>query len=255
MSGRMSRIAYLLIFAGVALFIVNRSTMGHHMVVRCNLEEMTQRADRIFLGECMAVNETHREIAQGNMAVTDYTFKVESVIKGSLPSVFTFTQLGHPGHLVKAKPGDITMHGQVVTAETLMHGAPSYNVGDRLLLFLVPPHLDGTISSTVGLYQGAFFRTTMPSSGQEVVRNQINNTGLFTTGYNGTDFPASQAKIIFPDRSTPIASNAAGVDVEALGHKRGPLPTASIVALVKQINAAHGGQPGTIIAGGRGALR
>src|SRR5580693_4186790 len=166
MSGRMSRIAYLLILAGVALLIGGRSSQGHHMVVRCNLEEMTQRADRIFLGQCTAVNETHRQIAQGNMAVTDYTFKVESVIKGNLPSVFTFTQLGHPTHMVKPKPGDVTIHGQVVTPETMLHGAASYNIGDRLLLFLVPNYLNNSVTAAVGLYQGAFFRTTMPSSGQ-----------------------------------------------------------------------------------------
>jgi hypothetical protein len=244
MSGRRSRIGYLFILAGAALLIGGRSSLGHHMVVRCNLEEMTQRADRIFLGQCINVNETHRQIAQGNMAVTDYTFRVESVLKGNLPSVYTFTQLGHPAHMVKPRPGDVTMHGQVVSPETMLHGAASYNVGDRVMLFLVPNYLDGTITAAVGAYQGAFFRSTMPS-GQEVLRNQINNAGLFTTSYNGTDYPADQAKVIFPEQSSSIAA-VAGVDVEALAHKRGPLPLTSVVALVKQIHAAHGGQPGTV---------
>jgi hypothetical protein len=253
MSAYRIKYAQLSVLAVAALLVLGPASLGHHMVVRCNLEEMTQRADRIFLGECINVNETYRQIAQGNMAVTDYTFKIENVIKGSVPSTFTFTQLGHPPHLAKAKPGDITMHGQVVDPATMLHGAASYNIGDRLLLFLVPNYLDGHVTHPVGLYQGAFFRSTMPSSGQELVRNQINNAGLFTTGYNGTDFPASEAKVIFPDSSSPIS--AQGVDVEALAHKRGPLPLTSVVALVKQIHAAHGGQPGSVTSAGKGALR
>jgi hypothetical protein len=255
MSAHTTKLAQLSGVVIAALLILGPASLAHHMVVRCNLEEMTQRADRIFLGECINVNETSRFIAQGNMAVTDYTFKVESVIKGHIPSTFTFTQLGHPAHLTKPKPGDVTMHGQVITPGTMLHGAASYNVGDRLLLFLVPNYLDGHITAPVGLDQGAFFRSTMPSSGQEVVRNQINNAGLFTTGYNGTDFPASDAKVIFPDQSPPISGSIAGLDVESMAHKRGPLPLTSVVALVKQIHAAHGGQPGSITSAGKGALR
>jgi len=244
MSVARARLACFLV-AVAAVHVGDRPVLGHHMVVRCNLEEMTQRADRIFLGQCIKVNETYRHIAQGNLPVTDYTFKVESVLKGKLPAVYTFSQLGHPARLTKPKPGDLTMHGQIVGPATMLHGAATYYVGDSLLLFLVPNYLDGTITAPVGAYQGAFFRSTMPS-GQELVRNQINNSGLFTADYNGSDFTADRARVIFPDHDTPIASILTGVDIQSIVHKRGPLPLSSLVALVKQINVAHGGQAGSI---------
>jgi len=241
-----------------AFLLGGPSANAHHMVVRCNLEEMTVRADRIFTGQCVNVQTTSRRIAGGILPVTDYTFKVETVIKGSLPLVFTFTQLGHPPHPLKPLLTQM-LGGQSGTgfevSSQMMHGAASYNVGDRLLLFLTPEHTDGRLSAPVGLYQGAFYRSTMPS-GQELVRNQINNEALFAAPYTGSALTREQAKIIFPESaSNPIAGALlSGLDIQTLEHKRGPLPLNAIVTLVHQINVAHGGQPGIIVAA-KGALR
>src|SRR5262245_12411362 len=79
---------------------------AHHAVLRSNLEEMTVAADRVFLGKCISVQETERMIAQGMMPVTDYTFQVERAIKGNLPSVVTFTQLGHAAGKATGKGGE-----------------------------------------------------------------------------------------------------------------------------------------------------
>ena len=253
MSGSRSRILYFLVLAGAALLIVSRIGQAHHMVVRCNLEEMTLKADRIFLGRCITVNETMRQIAGGNLPVTDYTFQVEKVIKGKLPSVYVVTQLGHPPSFAKPKPGDAMMHGQIVTPATMLHGATSYSVGDELMLFLVPNYLGGKVTAPVGLYQGAFYRTRMPS-GQELLRNQINNAGLFTSPYLGSALTKEEARIVFPDQNVPLA-NVSGVDTQSLLQKRGALPVDSIVELVTQINAAHGGQPGAIVSAGKGVIR
>src|SRR5215813_3166763 len=58
---------------GVSLILSLCGPAGaHHAVLRSNLEEMTVAADRVFLGKCIAVQETDRMIAQGMMAVTDY---------------------------------------------------------------------------------------------------------------------------------------------------------------------------------------
>ncbi|HYM01182.1 MAG TPA: hypothetical protein VEZ90_19640 [Blastocatellia bacterium] len=251
MSGSRSRVFYPLILASAAVIFVSARGFAHHMVVRCNLEEMTQKADRIFLGRCVNVNETQRQIAGGLMPVTDYTFQVERVIKGKLPSEYTFTQLGHPQHLTKPKAGEVTMHGQVVTTATMLHGATSYQVGDEVMLFLVPNYLGGKITAPVGLYQGAFYRTTMPS-GQELMRNQIDNAGLFTSPYVGSALTKDQARIVFPEEGQ--LANVRGVDTQALVQKRGALPVESIVTVVREINSAHGGQPGAIISTGKGVL-
>jgi hypothetical protein len=241
--------------AGLMIAAAINTGLAHHAVLRFNIEEMTQTADRIFVGQCISVERTRDMIAQGNMAITRYTFQVERVIKGKLPSVFQFAQLGHAPISGKPKPGDITMHGQTVTPDTFIHGMSAYGVGDRMLLFLIPNYLDGKVTYPVGLYQGAFSISRMPS-GQDLARNGINNVGLFNTAYNGTSMIRGEAKVVLPERDNPLAdSRPPGVNAESLVAKRGALPVESILGLVDHINKMHGGSAGLITSAAKGVLR
>jgi len=224
---------------------------AHHAVLRSNLEEMTIAADRVFLGKCVAINETDRMIAQGMMDVTDYTFQVEKVIKGNLPAVFTFTQLGHAAKPATGKGGELTSHGQVVTPGAFIHGMGQYVVGERMLLFLVPESKMGNLTHPVGLDQGAFHVTTL-ETGEQLVRNGINNLGLFTAPYTGGTLGRQQATTIFPEQDNPIQSAGPVVNADALTHKRGALPLTDFLQLVDQINQSHGGRPGAIGSARRG---
>jgi hypothetical protein len=216
------------------------------MVLRFNLEEMTATADRVFLGRCIAVEETQEMIAQGMMPITRYTFEVERAIKGRVKRVLTFRQEGHRARIATGKKREMTMHGRVVTPYT-KHGSSEYNVGDRVVLFLIPDYLGGKVTYPVGLYQGAFRVSGMPS-GQQLVRNSINNLGLFTAPYNGWRLKAADARVVFPDRDEPIADIATmGVDGAALIRRRGSLPLEDFLKLVEQIVAAHGGSKGALI--------
>jgi hypothetical protein len=212
---------------------------AHHAVLRFNLEEMTLGADRIFVGRCVAVDETTDLIAGGRLPVTRYTFEVERALKGSVARRLTFAQLGHPARRSLGKGGEMTMHGKRVTPSTFFHGMSEYREGERAVLFLIPNYLGGKVTYPVGLYQGAFFVSTMPS-GRELVRNSINNLGLFTAPYNGTAMKAADARVLFPDRDAPVA--------DALARKRGALPLAEFLDLVERIHAAHGGAPGKVVA-------
>ena len=229
--------------AVVALAVVwaVRPGEAHHAVLRFNLEEMTQCADRVFLGRCTAVDETTEFIAQGDMPVTHYTFEVERALKGSVPRQFTFTQLGHPARRAAGKGGEIVSHGQAVGPDTFFHGMSEYRIGERAVLFLIPNYMGGKVTYPVGLYQGAFLVSRMPS-GKELARNGINNLGLFTAPYNGTAMKAADARVIFPDRDEPVAGGAA----KALVAKRGALPLDELLDAVTEINAAHGGQVGEV---------
>ena len=218
---------------------------AHHAVLRSNLEEMTVAADRVFLGTCIAVQETERMIAQGMMPVTDYTFQVERAIKGNLPSVVTFTQLGHAARPATGKGGEITMHGQAVTPASLIHGMSQYSIGERMILFLVPESKSGKLTHPIGMDQGAFHVTTLETGGQ-MVRNGINNLGLFTAPYTGTTLARHQATTIFPEQDNPISAAGPLVDAEAMSHKKGALPLTGFIQLVDQINQSHGGRPGAI---------
>lgn len=219
---------------------------AHHMVLRFNLEEMTATADRVFLGRCVAVEETREMIAQGMMAVTRYTFEVEHVLKGRVPRVLTFRQEGHRARIATGKTREMVMHGRVASPDTF-HGMSEYKMGDRVVLFLIPDYLGGKVTYPVGLYQGAFLVSDMPS-GQRLVRNSINNLGLFSAPYNGWKLKAADARVVFPDRDNAIADiSALGVDGAALVRKRGSLPLDDFLRLVEQIVAAHGGSKGALL--------
>jgi hypothetical protein len=226
---------------------------AHHAVLRSNLEEMTVAADRIFLGKCIAINETDRMIAQGMMPVTDYTFQVERAIKGSLPAVLTFTQLGHAARPATGKGGEITMHGQAVTPASFLHGMAQYVVGERMILFLVPQSQAKT-TQPIGIYQGAFHVTTL-GSGEQMIRNGINNLGLFTAPYTGTTLTREQATTIFPELDNPISATGPVPGPQNLAHKKGALPLADFIQLVDLISRSHGGRPGTIVSVARGSVQ
>ena len=224
----------------LVIVIVGGLCPAHHAVLRFNLEEMTQTADRIFVGECVDVVETTELIAQGMMPVTRYTFSVERAIKGSLPRRVTFSQLGHAAQPGFRKGTSPTVHGEAVSTGTFIHGMSQYSVGDRLLLFLIPDYLGGKVTYPVGLYQGAFKVSRMPS-GQQLVRNNVNNIGLFTAPYNGTRMTRGDARMIFPESGTSTTDT-----IESLSVKRGGLPLEQFLSTVEQIHAAHGGPKGAI---------
>lgn len=243
----MRRRFILVLLAFVSLFGWSGVIDAHHAVLRFNLEEMTVTADRVFVGRCVSATETRELIAQGLLPVTIYTFEVERAIKGALPRRLTFRQLGHAPRPSLGKGGDITMHGTTVTPDTFIHGMSHYTVGDRLVLFLIPNYLQGTVTFPVGLAQGAFRVATLPS-GQQQVRNSINNLDLLTAPYNGTAMKASDARLIFPERDVPLEAIAGSKSAAAaMLRKRGALPLEVFVDFVAEINAAHGGARGEIV--------
>jgi hypothetical protein len=227
--------------AACALAAAVRPGGAHHAVLRFNLEEMTATADRVFLGRCVAADETVERLAQGELPVTRYAFEVERALKGRVPRRVAFMQLGHPSKRALGKGVEIQMHGQAITPDTFIHGMAEYRVGDRFVLFLIPDYMGKKVTYPVGLYQGAFAVARMPS-GRELARNSINNLGLFTAPYNGTAMKAADARVLFPDRDEPVASFAA----RSLAAKRGALPLGDLLDLVEQINAAHGRPRGEV---------
>lgn len=230
------------------------STEAHHAVLRFNIEEMTVTADRIFVGRCVQVEETEEIIAQGIIPVTRYTFEVEQVLKGRLPKLIMFRQLGHAARRAFGKGGETTIHGESVTPGSFIHGMAEYRAGDRAVLFLIKNYLGGKVTYPVGLYQGAFFVSRMPS-GQELARNSINNLGLFTAPYNGTRMRAGDARVIFPGRDDPVSDSVRlTVQSRSIAGKRGAIPLDLLLQLVQQIITAHGGEKGMRIENKKGVV-
>jgi hypothetical protein len=226
----------LLVMAVVVLLASSRTIQAHHAALRFNLEEMVLTADRIFIGTCVTVEATTDTIAQGRLPVTRYTFDVEQVLKGDVPKRFTFTELGHPPGM-PAKKGP-SVHGLQPTPGLFLHGMSSYAIGSRMMLFLIPNYQNGKLTYPVGLEQGAFL---VEDTDREVmVRNNLNNVGLFDAPYNAKTLASGEAKVIFPDASDTIAADAGLTqDARALANRRGALPLAPMLEMVGKIHAAH----------------
>jgi hypothetical protein len=229
-----ARIRGLAIAAGIVAWSASMAE-GHHAVLRFNLEEMTLTADRIFIGRCVAIDETTDSVAQGTLPVTRYTFDVEQVIKGDVPQRFTFTQLGHPQG-PPAKTG-IAMHGRAVTPAFSLHGMSAYPIGARMMLFLIPNYQNGKLTYPVGLEQGAF--EIEGTDGEAVARNNLNNLGLFDAPFNSPALRGGGATVITPDAVDPLAASGLSAGALALPRTRGAVPVGPLVEIVQKIHAAH----------------
>ncbi len=224
---------------------------AHHAVLRFNLEEMVMSADRAFIGQCLDIQEGRDAIGGGMLPITRYTFAVEQVIKGDLPSTYTFTQLGYRLRTA-SKSGTVTMNGKAVRPGIFIHGMSDYEVGDRLLLLLVPNYQNGRLTYPVGLDQGAF-RISRLETGEEVAENGLNNLGLFSAPYTGTALQPSDARVVTPDGADPLASaKSISANARSLSTRRGALPLGALVEVIDQIRAAHGGAKGALRATPKG---
>ncbi len=133
---------------------------GEFLTLTFNLEQMCERADRIFVGKVMSVQEEYISAAGGTLPVTVYSFEVEETFKGSVGSTLMIRQVGH-----RSDPS--SLFGK---------GLPVYDKGQVLMLFL---HGDSQIglTSPVGLGQGAF-RVKMDGPSKVSVRNSRGNQHL-----------------------------------------------------------------------------
>jgi hypothetical protein len=213
------------------------SLSAHHAVLRFNLEEMVVTADRVFIGECTAVEPAREAVGGGTLPVTRYTFSVQQVLKGDVTERLTFTQIGYPPR--PALKGEPSSHGLSVRPGMQLHGAADYGVGDRLLMLLIPNYQNGRFTYPVGLDQGAFLLED-DGSGGTTVRNNLNNLGLFTAPYNRTRLSADDARVIQPDALQPVVSAVQlSPAARSLPDKRGALPLAPMLELIQRIHAAH----------------
>jgi len=121
-----ARFSFLLL--GVVGCLMMPASQVRAMTARAlSLEELTRRADRIFVGTCVEVRHVRSESGQ---PVTEITFRIIEPIKGVSADRIMIRQPG----------------GQLL---------PGYSVGQEVLLFLHPESPTG-LTSPVGLGQGIF---------------------------------------------------------------------------------------------------
>jgi len=145
-------------FAPVCIFACLVSSLSLASQVRLvNLEQMTQRATRIFSGRCTQTRVEYDAALGRN--ITAATFRVQRVVKGVSETIVTVRMLSDGG-ATNDSPA----------------GVPVFHRGEEVVLFLYGESSLG-LSSTVGLGQGRFAVLT-DKQGRRVALNAVGNRNL-----------------------------------------------------------------------------
>ena len=143
------------------LALITGTSLAHASRVRpVNLEQMTQRADRVFAGRCVDVR-TLKDPELGQV-VTQVTFAVQRRAKGDLGGTVTIKLLGEL---------DMDDRGARPPA-----GLPGFRKGEEVVLFLYGDSRHG-LTAPVGLGQGKFTIVKDPK-GRPIALNGRGNQGL-----------------------------------------------------------------------------
>ncbi len=165
-----------------------------------NLIEMTEKAEKVFHGQCLS-RETVDDST--NIPIVEYKFQVKQAIKGvTNGEIVVFRQVD--GSQV-GKPG--------------IPGVPQYKVGQELVLFLRKESRRG-LTSPVGLGQGTFL-VHKNGRGNVEVMNLVGNRNLLLG--LPQDQPAGltteEAQSLRSGRAVPLTSFASVVSkVISLNH-------------------------------------
>ena len=163
-----------------ASFLILAAQVQATMMLQMNLEEMAGRADKIFRGTVISVEQGTVEAGGAELPVVTYRFKVEELFKGEATQVKgdnAVMEIRMIGSLVHSKPDE---NGNLKFSP--FRDVPRLNEGGDYLLFTTPESAIG-LSMTVGLGQGAFKVSPVDGAdGEFLAVNEFNNAGL---GLNG----------------------------------------------------------------------
>ena len=159
-------------------------------VLQMDLGELTLRADRIFRGTVIDVEQGSVEAGGAELPAVTYRLRVEESFKGDADLVEADQEII-----------DIRMLGSIkaeVPSGDYQHipmfqDFPRLKMGSDYLLFTTPPSPIG-LSSTVGLGQGAF--TVFVQDIEELAVNKFNNVGLGLDDAGPAPYSEIAAKVL-----------------------------------------------------------
>lgn len=164
-------------------------------VLQMNLEQMVDRADKIFRGTVMDIREGTIQVGGGELPVVTYRLRVDESFKGTFTEVKGI-RVAEVKMLGKLKPQSTSP----VRSGSIIPELPRLQVGQDYLLLTTAPSAVG-LSTTIGLGQGRFELQGKP--GQEVAVNDNRNLGLFRDMDTGDAKSAAQ-----PEGPVPYATLA-----------------------------------------------
>lgn len=143
------------------------------MVLKMDLGDLAQRADRIFRGTVLSVEPGTVTAGGAELPTVTYRLQVDEAFKGDFSATKGIAEITMVGTLKEQVPS-----GSVVRLSRLPE-LPELIRGGEYVVFTTAPSPIG-LSTTVGLGQGAFKIYASPDR-QEMAANQLDNAGLTGT--------------------------------------------------------------------------
>ena len=168
---RSSSSQFLWVLALCALVPLTQA--GATMLMHFDLAALTDRADRIFRGTVVDVEQSSIEAGGGELPMVIYRLRVEESLKGDADVVKgdeAFVEIRMVGSIKDEAPQD----GDLKKI-SMFRDVPRLTMGSDYLLFTTPASAIG-LSTTVGLGQGAF--SVYSQNKQDWAVNQFDNSGL-----------------------------------------------------------------------------
>ena len=179
--------------------LISSPLQAQFMVQSVNLAYLVQRADIIVQGYVASVR--HEPLpGYPNIPTVVVSINVERMLRGPAKNTYTFRE--------------------IFLGLRTKEGKQSYQIGQRLLLFL-PAASQLGLSSPVGIEQGRFHIAT-GSGSTAMVANEFGNYGLF----KDVEKSASKSGIRFTKRESQTAAT-----------KNRPVPLNDFVSLVQSLTS------------------
>jgi hypothetical protein len=162
---------------------------GATMLMHFDLAAMTDRADRIFRGTVVDVEQSSIEAGGGELPMVIYRLRVEESLKGDADVV-----KGDEAYVEIRMVGSIKDEGQSgeLVKFDMFRDVPRLTMGSDYLLFTTRPSSIG-LSTTVGLGQGTF--AVYSQDKQDWAVNQFDNSGLGVGGGGAVPYSDLVAEI------------------------------------------------------------
>lgn len=157
----------------IAIFAITLSTSQATTLQKLGLNDITERADKIFRGVVTNVEQSSMELGGAQIPVVRYQLRVLDQLKGTADMVKgenAFVEITMVGSIKSVVP-----RNDGYARFEMFRDIPQLDIGSDYVLFTTPPSRAG-LSTMVGLGQGAF--NVFSDDKQDMVINQFGNANI-----------------------------------------------------------------------------
>jgi hypothetical protein len=177
---------------GVGLAVLFLTTAKATTVIPPTFEEMTDRAELVFVGKVVSSRAEWRTVGTNRVIFTLVEFERQEVLKGEAGVSVTLQFLG-------GTVGDVTLE---------IAGVPKFNAGDREFLFVEGNGVQ--FCPLVGVFHGKFGVRKDEKTGRDILLmhngNPLRDVAEIGTG-EGAEFGPKRAKLSIPEDRAPMSAD------------------------------------------------